>query len=615
MMRNKYALRFDRSAAALVIIGVLASAASCSESARAPTSVPSSIPSGTAALSAAVISSAQDPPLIMAGSGEVAFVSLKAGSFPNAQLAVLRNLTRAGEATGLMVDGGLDPVAIDARVGDTLAIRLDGASGLEASGTGVVPPALKPTVIRTVPSRGKKDVPLNAQIVVVFSEPIQPTTASGIQLLRGDVPVPAQLTFSSDGLRAVVEPNDLLAPSTAYTLVVPAGVADLNGQPLGEAVQLDFTTGTAVQAPIPAVTQFDNVAAVEAGAFMSCAHTKARDAYCWGANGDGRLGNGSTMPSMVPTAVAGGLKFMNLSAGTHGCGVSPDGTSIDGMVYCWGYNLFGEVVADATHRSHLGPTEVEAGGPGPFREVSAGGIMHSCAIDYSRIAWCWGSNDYGQLGDETTDGVGSMRPSLGHLNKISAGEYRTCAVTVDGVGYCWGDNSRGQVGDGTTVNRFVPTPVLGGLHFVSISPGGPTHTCGLTTSGAAYCWGSNVLGKLGDGTTTNRLTPVAVGGGMVFTALSVGAGNQTCGLTASGAAYCWGINDDGQLGDGTTITRASPTAVAGGLAFVQLSTGTGHTCGVTVDGVAYCWGNNANGQLGDGGTRPRLVPTAVVAPR
>jgi|tagenome__1003787_1003787.scaffolds.fasta_scaffold20972730_2 alpha-tubulin suppressor-like RCC1 family protein len=614
-MRNRYVLRFDRSVMALVIIGVLASVAGCSESARAPTSVPSSIPIGTAALKAAVISSAQDPPLIMAGSGEVAFVSLKVGSFPNAQLAVLRNLKRASEQTSLMMDGGLDPVAIGAEVGDTLVIRLEGAMGLEASGTGVVPPALKPTVIRTIPSRGKKDVPLNTQIVIVFSEPIQPPTASGIQLLRGDVPVPAQVTVSSDALRAAVEPNEPLAPSTAYTLVVPAGVADLNGQQLGEAVQVDFTTVTAGQAAIPLVTLFGNVAAVEAGAFMSCALTTARDAYCWGANGDGRLGNGSTMPSMVPTAVAGGLKFMKLSAGTHGCAVSPDGTSIDGRVYCWGYNLFGEVVSDARHRSQLGATNVEPEGPGPFREVSAGGLTHSCALEFNRIALCWGSNDYGQLGAETTDGVGSMRPSLGHLNKISAGEYRTCAVTVDGVGYCWGDNSRGQVGDGTTVNRFVPTPVLGGLHFVSISPGGPTHTCGLTTSGAAYCWGSNVLGKLGDGTTTDRLTPAAVAGGLVFTALSVGAGNQTCGLTASGAAYCWGINDDGQLGDGTTITRASPTAVAGGLAFVQLSTGTGHTCGVTVDGIAYCWGNNANGQLGDGGTTPRLVPTAVVAPR
>jgi alpha-tubulin suppressor-like RCC1 family protein len=291
--------------------------------------------------------------------------------------------------------------------------------------------------------------------------------------------------------------------------------------------------------------------------------------------------------------------------------LSPDGGSSDGKIYCWGYNFFGEI-GDLTHQPRLRPTLLTEQSL-PFSEVNAGGAEHTCGLDYGRIAYCWGANEYGQLGDGTTEFRLGVR-SPGKFSEISAGGYRTCAVTSDGAGYCWGENSHGQLGDGTTVNRSVPTAVRGGLHFVLISAGAVTHTCGLTTSGAAYCWGSNALGKLGDGTSTDRLTPAAVTGGLTFTAISVGSGNQTCGLTSSGSAYCWGVNDDGQLGDGTIITRSTPTAVAGGLSFVRLSAGNGHTCGVTVDLVAYCWGSNSNGQLGNGSTAPRLVPTPVVAP-
>ena len=133
----------------------------------------------------------------------------------------------------------------------------------------------------------------------------------------------------------------------------------------------------------------------------------------------------------------------------------------------------------------------------------------------------------------------------------------------------------------------------------------------MTTSGAAYCWGLNNVGQLGDNTTTDRLVPRAVAGGHTFAALSAG-GFHTCGVTTSGEAYCWGLGGNGQLGDNTTTGHLFPTLVEGDLAFAALSAGVVHTCGVTTTGSVYCWGRNGQGEVGDGTTTTRHVPTAVV---
>jgi alpha-tubulin suppressor-like RCC1 family protein len=153
--------------------------------------------------------------------------------------------------------------------------------------------------------------------------------------------------------------------------------------------------------------------------------------------------------------------------------------------------------------------------------------------------------------------------------------------------------------------------VLGGLTFAQVSAG-EYHSCGVTTAGAAYCWGRGYSGELGDGTTTYaRSSPVAVQGGLTFAQVSAGA-HYSCGVTTVGAAYCWGDNGGGQLGDGTTTTdRTSPVLVRGGLTFAQVSAGSGFTCGVTLDGVAYCWGENIYGQLGNGTTTNSSVPVKV----
>ncbi len=207
----------------------------------------------------------------------------------------------------------------------------------------------------------------------------------------------------------------------------------------------------------------------------------------------------------------------------------------------------------------------------------------------------------------------SPRPPLPErYSQLSLGLWHTCGLTGGGAAYCWGENYSGQLGDSTLgAGHLLPAPVTGGLRFTTLAAG-YAFACGIGSGGAAYCWGSNMAGQLGDstsGTRADRLTPTPVVGGLSFTALVAGV-SHTCGLADDGRAYCWGANY-GQLGDGTTTDRLIPTPVAGGLSFSAITTGYTHTCGLTRDGTTYCWGLNEFGAIGDGTTTLRLVPTPV----
>jgi alpha-tubulin suppressor-like RCC1 family protein len=185
---------------------------------------------------------------------------------------------------------------------------------------------------------------------------------------------------------------------------------------------------------------------------------------------------------------------------------------------------------------------------------------------------------------------------------VSAGSDHTCGVTTTDQAYCWGYNgfsgAGGQLGDGTTIRRLKPVAVSGGLRFSQVSAG-VNHTCGVTTDYRAYCWGRNDYGQLGDGTTESRLTPVAVAGGRRFRVVS--AGNfHTCGITRADVLFCWGTDRYGVLGtEGPTI-GLTPVKVAGGHTWRNVSAGFSHTCGATTSYAAYCWGNNTNYQIGNG---------------
>jgi alpha-tubulin suppressor-like RCC1 family protein len=257
--------------------------------------------------------------------------------------------------------------------------------------------------------------------------------------------------------------------------------------------------------------------------------------------------------------------------------------------------------------------------PLAFRQVSAG-LEHTCGVTTDDVGYCWGDNRTGQLGNGTLDQASRPVPVSGGLRfeQIMTGLDFSCGLTTDDRAYCWGSNTFGQLGDGTSrTNRLTPVAVVGGRRFVRIRPGN-THTCAVTPSGGGFCWGSNAFGQLGDNTKIERDYPVRVhGGGLQYRAI-VTAERHTCALATNDRAYCWGLNEDGQLGDGTTIQRLKPAAVAGGHEFRQLTAGGAGrsgfhsmSCGVATTARTYCWGDNTNGQLGDGTTLRRTVPALV----
>lgn len=219
---------------------------------------------------------------------------------------------------------------------------------------------------------------------------------------------------------------------------------------------------------------------------------------------------------------------------------------------------------------------------------------HACAIVRTGDAFCWGYNEWGTTGDGTRFRGGSAPTRVAgghHWVQLSAGFNHTCGIAADGTAYCWGGNSWGQLGTGSVgyYGSGVPEPVAGGVRFASISAG-DAYTCGLTAEGDPYCWGLNRYGELGDSTTTLRSAPVRVAGGLKFAAISARR-FHTCGITAAGAAWCWGDNSAGQLGTGDSVSASAPVLVGGGLDLVAISSGWTYTCGATRGSEVHCWGS------------------------
>lgn len=360
------------------------------------------------------------------------------------------------------------------------------------------------------------------------------------------------------------------------------------------------------------VSAISVTASVSSGSEHSCALTAAGLAYCWGSGADGKLGNnGGFSNSTSPSAVAGGLRFRSVSAGqSESCGVT-----IAGDAYCWGDNLYNQLGTNLVGRSTV-PLLI----PGGLNFVSVSvGSHDACALTSAGVAYCWGYSGSGQLGNGSYSY--SMTPVAvsGGLTfaSVSAGNSFTCGVTTLGAAYCWGTNYYGMVGDGTSMNSYsTPVAVAGGLTWAQVSAGND-HTCGVTTGGAAYCWGQNYFGAVGDGSTlNNRLVPSAVAGGLTWSMVSASSG-YSCGVTTGGAAYCWGRVVYNQLGDGAATDRSTPVAVQGGLTFKSVTAAGGYfVCGLTTGNLFYCWGGNGAGRgyLGDGTAIDRPAPVLVGVP-
>ena len=289
------------------------------------------------------------------------------------------------------------------------------------------------------------------------------------------------------------------------------------------------------------------------------------------------------------------------------------------------------ITGQTTHFSTYGVVAFET-----FTQVAIG-ASHVCGLTPAQDVYCWGLNNVGQLGSVSTSTC-TVPPSTGtppcsptpalvdgglKFTWISAGDGRSCGVTVSGDAYCWGSGNLGGIGDGGQSNRAAPSLVAGGLQWASVSVGGGGSTCGLTTTGQAYCWGSNSYGALGALTTDQcqivnsvghvpcATTPIAVASPLTFLEVSAGLVNG-CALATDHTAWCWGWGAFGVNGDGTRTDRPAPVAVAGGLLFTHVTAGGLSSCGVTADHVGYCWGtNNPYRVLGIGVAPNHFTPIAV----
>lgn len=274
----------------------------------------------------------------------------------------------------------------------------------------------------------------------------------------------------------------------------------------------------------------------------------------------------------------------------------------DGTARCWGwYSWYSPPLGDGLSNAITLSTEASSN-------------RLSCAVLANGTVQCWGANDAGQLGNGTIT-VESKVPvtvsGLSNAQSVSAGSFHACALLLGGTVNCWGSNVLGRLGLGGGISGSSVPVNVGGLANVSQLSIRDGHSFALLADGTLRGWGINGEGQLGNGTKTNAYTPTPVSG--VSNAIAVTAGYlHACALFKDGTAQCWGSNASGQLGDGTTIDKNTPVPVTGLTNAISISAGLTHTCALLVDGTAVCWGENANGQLGDGTTVDKYVPTPVV---
>lgn len=403
----------------------------------------------------------------------------------------------------------------------------------------------------------------------------------------------------------------------------------------------------AVLSTVPAWAQ------ITAGNSHSCTVNVEGAVRCWGNNTVGQLGDSQTCGTVscsAPSIDVG--EFTNVvravAGRAHTCSLH-----FGGGVICWGTNVAGQVGVGSDPACGGDPANAfcqpraVCADPGCVQRLSdvlesegslAAGDDHTCAVSDSGTVRCWGRNLNGQLGNGTTVNavtathVLSSGSPLTGISRVAAGIGHTCALSEANTVSCWGDNSLGQLGDdqfcGSTCTS--PTPVCGDAScstnlndVVDIALGG-RHACALTDAGTVKCWGDNSFGQLGDGTTIGATTPVDVLESELGPPLSgvekiVAGRNHTCALTAATEVVCWGRNISGQLGDGTDENRTIPVKVVSSLggasltSVTELAAGGAHTCAMSGECEAQCWGLNNNGQLGTGSTVNSAVPATVTS--
>ncbi|MFY9489080.1 MAG: hypothetical protein WAP35_10370 [Solirubrobacterales bacterium] len=358
----------------------------------------------------------------------------------------------------------------------------------------------------------------------------------------------------------------------------------------------------------------DDASAVSAGAYHSCAVTDSGGAKCWGYNAYGGIGDGTTSNRSAPVSVTGlESGVQDVSVGYyHSCALTTAGG-----VKCWGYGFQGQLgnggYSNAT-------TPVDVSGLTSGVESISSGAYHTCAVTTGGGVKCWGHAAFGQVGDGVAGSVRYTPADVVGLTSgvasVSAGGYHTCAVTDTGGAKCWGRGAEGQIGNGSYANQATPTDVPGFSSDVGSIAAGLRHTCLYTAgTGDVYCWGRGSEGQLGDGLGTSSNVPTlisTVAAKTVDGSISAGIAH-TCLLGQNESLWCWGAGSYGQLGNGSVSNTNSPVAVTGFPAGSARSVSAGgyHSCAIDVDDSVSCWGYRHYGQLGSGSLTDQLVPVGV----
>jgi len=375
-----------------------------------------------------------------------------------------------------------------------------------------------------------------------------------------------------------------------------------------------------------------DISDVSSGTSFSCGIYNG-DAYCWGLNSYGQLGNGTTTQSTQPVAVVktgalAGKSIKKIATGTlNTCAIASDD-----QAYCWGYGTFGQL-GNNTSVASSSPVAVTTTGvlAGKTLTSIVTGDYHTCAVTSDSLIYCWGYNNNGQLGiGSTTQSNLPVAVSMSGvfagktIKAVSAGGNSTCAIASNDQAYCWGYNANGNLGNGTKTTALIPTAVLttgvlSGKTITQLSAGS-VDTCAVASDDKIYCWGYNTQGQLGDGTTNQSSVPIATimdGALKNKTIKQLSVGNTfACAIASDGKIYCWGYNGLGQFGTGTTAYSSVPIATNTTGALINksirsISSGLYQVCAVTTSNKGYCWGRNDNGQLGNGTLDEAHLPVLI----
>ncbi|MEV7010051.1 S8 family serine peptidase [Streptosporangium sp. NPDC051022] len=347
------------------------------------------------------------------------------------------------------------------------------------------------------------------------------------------------------------------------------------------------------------------IAAGDDHSLMTAWGSGAGEVWAWGDNAQGQLGNGNTTTRKVPVKIPGLSGVAAVAAGT-GFSVA---LKSDGTVWAWGDNSQGQLGNGTTTDSSV---PVQVTGISTAVGVSAG-AGHVLAVLANGTVRAWGDNSKRQLGYGTADSTVALAvPGLTSVStafgSVAAGAAHSVVVLATGTAKAWGDNSQGQLGDGTTTNRTSPVTVSG-LTSVKQVSSRADHVLALINGGTVKAWGDNSQGQLGDGTTTDRKTPVSVSGLTGVTQVAAGSLHSTAATSsATSATYTWGDNAQGQLGNGTTTDSTTPVATS--LTADSITAGTAHNIS-KVGPVVHVWGANGSGRLGEGTTTNRTSPVQL----